>query len=180
MQLYQLKNNDMRKVLKLLSIVLILGILYLIYDDLAFDALQRADFAKIFVGYNGKTKLVCKKNFIGITTSGDFFELYMYSLGDVKINNNYPQFRNLENGTVTKETTIGKWRNCPINKGVIKLYRFTIGANNLNTSDCAILFKNEILNPRNFYSYISINDTEQYFFLYSSATNKLYYIRRKG
>ncbi|QJD96310.1 hypothetical protein HH214_10755 [Mucilaginibacter robiniae] len=169
----------MKKALKLLFVVVILGVLYLIYDDLSFDPLNRADFAKIFVGYNGKTKLDCKKDFTGITTSGGFFELYVYSLGDVKVNNNYPQFNNWENSTVTRETTIGKWRNCPINKDVIKLYRFTIGADNLNTSDCAISFKNEILNPRNFYSYISINDTEQYFFLYSSATNKFYYIRRK-
>jgi hypothetical protein len=180
MQLYQLKNNDMKKALKLLSVVLVLGILYLLYNEFAFNPLDKADFAKIFVGYNGKTKLVCKKDFIGITTSGDFFELYVYSLDDVMINNNYPQFSNWENSTITKQTTIGKWRNCPINKDVINLYRFTIGAQNLNTSDCGISFKNEILNPRNFYSYISISDTEQYFLLYSSATNKLYYIRRKG
>jgi len=170
----------MKKALKLLFVVLILGVLYLIYDDLSFDPLNRADFAKIFVGYNDKTKLLCKKDFIGITTRGDFFELYVYSLGNVKVKNDYPQFSNWENSTVTKETTIGKWQNCPINKDVIKLYRFTIGANNLNTSDCSISFKKEIQNPKNFYSYISINGTEQYFFLYSSATNKFYYIRRKG
>ncbi len=169
----------MKKAVKLLFIVFILGISYLIYDDLSFDPLSKADFAKIFVGYNGKTKVLCKKDFIGIATRGEFFELYEYSLDDVKIKNDYPLFINWENSNVTKETIIGKWQNCPINKDVMKLYRFTIGSENLNSSDCSILFKKEMLNPQNFYSYISISETEQYFFLYSSERNQLYYIRRR-
>ncbi|MXV15620.1 hypothetical protein [Hufsiella ginkgonis] len=170
----------MKKTFILLFVLLLLVASYLFYNEISFDPLKKVDFTSLFEGYKGNAKVLCKKDFIGITTSGDFFELYVYSLDDVKINNDYPQFSNWENSTATKETTIGKWRNCPINKDVINLYRFIIGANNLNTSDCGISFKNEILNPRNFYSYISISDTEQYFLLYSSATNKLYYIRRKG
>lgn len=57
---------------------------------------------------------------------------------------------------------------------------FLLTMNDLNGQACSSSFYKELDNPRNYYSYIYINELENYFLLYCVDKGYFYYIRYKG
>ncbi|HTD98015.1 MAG TPA: hypothetical protein VK668_01960 [Mucilaginibacter sp.] len=170
----------MKKVLLGFSFVIVLIISYLIYDELSFSPLKQNAFGKLFKGYVGIVEKSCSKDFLGISSRGEFFEIYLYKTNSVVINHDFPQITEWEDKEITNKSIVGKWKNCPLDSQTMKLYKFTLTSNNLNDLSCSNAFNKEILNPKNYYSYVYFNELEQYFLLYSTDKQELYYIRRKG
>ena len=97
------------------------------------------------------------------------------------INMDYPQIKSEWEGRKLDSTvSVSKWRNCPIDSVTTKLYMFLLTMNDFNGQACSSSFYKEVDNPRNYYSYIYINELENYFLLYCVDKGHFYYIRHKG
>lgn len=166
----------------LLGVLFIVAIIvsYLVYSEFSFTPLKEYDLQKLFKGYSGSFDKSCSKDFLGMSSKGELFEVYRYNIKGGVIDNDFPKLTEWENTEVTNETIVGKWKNCPLNYQTMKLYKFTLTSNNLDDVKCFSSFNKEILNPKNYYSFIHFNDLEQYFLLYCTDSQELYYIRRKG
>jgi len=70
--------------------------------------------------------------------------------------------------------------NCPLDSSTVKLYKSTLTVNNLDKIECCNSFNTNLSNSKNYYSYIYFNELEQYFLLYCTDKQELFYIRRRG
>jgi hypothetical protein len=152
----------------------------LIYDEFSFSPLKKNDLQKLFKGYDGSFHKVCSKDFLGISSKGELFDIFFYKLESAEIRTDFPQLSKWGNKEITNETLVGKWKNCPLDSLAMKLYEFTLTSNNLNEVKCSESLIAEIANPKNYYSYIHFNELEQYLLIYNTNKHELYYIRRKG
>jgi len=171
---------DMKKGFLILLVVIVVVISYLIYTEFSFSPLKENDFKKIFKGYVGNANKSCSKDFLGVSSKGELFEIYLYNTNNAIIDKYFPKINEWENKEITNESVIGKWMNCPLDSQTIELYKFTLTSNNLDDVKCSNSFSKEISNSKNYYSYIYFNELEQYFLLYCTDKQELYYIRRKG
>lgn len=170
----------MKKIFLSLLFIVILIISYLIYMEISFSPLKQNDFEKIFKGYVGSYNESCRKDFLGITSHGELFEIYLYNIKGAIIDKGFPKLNKWENEELSPESIVGKWENCPLDSQTMELYKFTLTSKNFDDVKCGNSFNNELLNPKNYYSYIYFNELEQYFLLYCSNKQELYYIRRRG
>lgn len=170
----------MKKVLLSVLFIVVIVASYLIYTEFSFSPLKKYDFQKLFKGYSGNFDKSCSKDFLGFNSKGELFEIYRYDIKGILIDKNFPKITEWENKEITNETVVGKWKNCPLDYQTMELYKFTLTSNNLDDVKCCNSFNKEILDPKNYYSFIHFNDLEQYFLLYCSNRQELYYMRRKG
>ncbi|WP_131539024.1 hypothetical protein [Pedobacter nototheniae] len=170
----------MKKVLLGVLFIVVIIASYLVYDELSFSPLKEKDFKTLFKGYIGQPKKICSKDFLGMSSHGELFEIYLYRMNNALINNDFPKLTEWEHNKITNETIVGKWKNCPLDYQTIELYKFTLISNNLDDVKCCNSFNKEILNPKNYYSFVHFNGLEQYFLIYCTDSQELYYIRRKG
>lgn len=170
----------MKKVLLSVLFIVVIVASCLVYSEFSFSPLKEHDLQKLFKEYNGSFDKSCSKDFLGMSFKGELFEVYRYSIKGGIIDNDFPKLTEWENKKVTNETIVGKWKNCPLDYQIMELYKFTLTSNNLDDVKCCSSFNKEILNPKNYYSFVHFNDLEQYFLLYCTDSQELYYIRRKG
>ncbi|MEO8666756.1 MAG: hypothetical protein ABI462_14790 [Ignavibacteria bacterium] len=170
----------MKKILLGLIFVAILGISYLVYTEFSFSPLKQNDFEKLFKGYVGSYNKSCRKDFLNATSHGELFEIYLYNVNGAVIDKNFPDINEWENKEITTDSVVGKWKTCPLDPETTELYKFTLTTNNLDEVKCSNSFNKELLNQKNYYSYVYFNELEQYFLLYCTDRQELYYIRRKG
>lgn len=171
----------MKKIL--IGVLFIVAIVtsYLIYNEYSFSPLKEKDFQKLFKGYKGNSKKACSKDFLGMSSHGELFEIYLYKLDNAVINKDFSKITIWERNKITDKTTVGNWSNCPLDYQTMELYKFTLTSNNLDDVKCFSSFNKEILNPKNYYSYVYFHQLgEEYFLLYCTDSRELYYIRRKG
>jgi hypothetical protein len=172
----------MRKKFLFIALLLVgIAVVYLYLKEVSFSPLKEKEFQMLFPNYTGSSKKVCSVDFIGLSSHDELFEFYSYKTGKVSIDTTYPKFVNeWEREELTTATLISKWKSCPIDTVAMKLYEFTLTANNLDEKECLSSFNKELSNPNNYYAYVYFNELEDYFLLYCSESEYLYYIRRKG
>ena len=170
----------MKKVLLGLLFVIVIAISYLIYTELSFSPLKEVDFQKLFKGYIGKPNKICRKDFIGISSHGEIFDMYVYSTKNALIDKDFPKITEWENKKLTNASVMGKWRNCPLDSQIIAFYEPIFGVRNFEDVKKYSSFKKDIINPDNYYSYVYFSEAEEYFLLYCTDRKELYYIRLKG
>jgi len=170
----------MKKVLLGILFIVVILASYLVYNELSFSPIKKNDLQKLFKGFNGGFYKSCSKDFLGVSSKGELFEIYRYNINGGIIDNDFPKLSEWESKEVTNKTIIGKWKNCPLDYRTMELYKFTLTSNNLDDVKCCNSFNKELLNPRNYYSFVHFNDLEQYFLLYCTDSQELYYLRRKG
>lgn len=171
---------DMKKMFLVLLFIIVAVISNLIYTDFSFSPLKEKEFKKLFKGYIGDPNKFCSKDFLGVSSKGELFDIYLYNTNNAIIDKDFPKIDEWGNKKITKESFICKWKNCPLDSQTMELYKFTLASNNLDEVKCSNTFNKEILNSKNYFSYIHFNELEQYFLLYCTDKQELYYIRRKG
>ncbi|MCE8464449.1 MULTISPECIES: hypothetical protein [Bacteroides] len=155
--------------------------LYLYIDEKTFTPLKEKEFKMIFFNYRDEAVKVCGVDFLGLNFKGELFDFYLYKMKNSSINMDYPQIKSEWEGRKLDSTvSVSKWRNCPIDSVTTKLYMFLLTMNDFNGQACSSSFYKELDNPRNYYSYIYINELENYFLLYCVDKGHFYYIRHKG
>lgn len=170
----------MKKILLSTLLIVLITVSYLFYDEFSFSPLNNSDFKKLFKEYDGSFEKHCSKNFLGINFRGELFDIFKYNTTNPIISKNFPEITEWENKMFTNETVVGKWMNCPIDHHTAELYKFVLTSNNFHEASCCSSFNKEILNSNNYYSYIYFNELEQYFLLFCTNSQELYYIRKKG
>lgn len=170
----------MKKTFLGLLLLTVIIVFYLIYTEFSFSPLKENDFQKLFKGYIGKAHKYCSKDFLGIGSHSELFEIYLYNITNAKIDKGFPKINEWENKEISSEAIVGKWKNCPLDTMAMRLFKFTLTSNNLDDVKCSSSFTKDILDPNNYYSYVYFNELEQYFILYCTDKQELYYIRRKG
>ena len=170
----------MKKALLGVLFIVVIIISYVVYKELSFSPLDKQDFQKLFNEYNGDFDKSCSKDFLDVSSNGELFEIYLYKIKGGVINKSLPEITEWEDKEITNEAKVGKWRNCPLDNQTNELYKFTITSNNFDNLKCFNHFNKELLNQKNYYSFIYFNELEQYFLLYCTESQELYYIRRKG
>ncbi len=170
----------MKRVLLYVIFLLSMIVLYLFYKEISYSPLKEDDFVKLFKGFCGNFDKSCSNDFLGISSKGELFEIYRYNIQGAQIDKDFPKITEWENKKITNEAVIGRWKNCPLDYKTLELYKFMLTSNNLDDIKCCNSFNKELLDIRNYYSFIHFNELEQYFLLYCSNSKSLYYIRRKG
>ena len=170
----------MKKILLGVLFILVFVITYFIYTEFSFTPLRKKDFQNLFKSDNISLNKSCYKDFIGASIHGELFEFYTYKTNGITIDKSYPIIAEWENKKITNTTVIGKWRNCPIDSQTTVLYEPILSVNNYDDSKCSSSFKNDIINPNNYYSYIYFSESEEYFLLYSVDRQELNYVRLNG
>lgn len=170
----------MKRILLILLSIIAIVVFYLAHTGYAYSPLNKSDFQKIFKGYTECPKKICSKDFLGISSHGELFEIYIYSAKNVLIDKDFPKITDWETKKITNDVLVGKWHNCPLDTLSMNLYKFTLTAHDFDDVKCCNSFNKNIVNAKNYYSYIYFNELEQYFLLYCTDKQELYYIRRKG
>lgn len=169
----------MKKFLFGLTAVFIMGVSYTVYTEMAYSPLDVTASKKLFQENTDFEKL-CDIDFLGVSSKGEFFELYKYSISKVEIDKLLPDAQVWENRELPKDAIIGKWKSCPLDSISSQLYEFTLTANNWREYECSSQLNEAFKDPNNYYSYIHLNELQQYFLLYCPNEEYLYYLRRKG
>jgi hypothetical protein len=170
----------MKKILLVVLFVIAILASYVVYKELIFSPLEEKDFKKIFKDYKGNFNKSCSEDFLDASSNGELFEIYLYKIKGGVINKSLLEITEWEDKEVTNEVKVGKWRNCPLDNQTNELFKFTLTTNNFDNLKCFNYFNKELLNQKNYYSFIYFSELEQYFLLYCTESQELYYIRRKG
>jgi len=165
----------MKKIL--LFIVLVIAIV-IISDELSFDPLSKDDLHKLFSDYSETPKMIMKNDFIGLSIHGEIFDMYCYMINNVKLNSNNFMISSWENKPIDNNTLIKSWKKTPIDLLDMKKNDMLF-VSNVKQKEWYKHFSNELFNSKNYYSYIYVDEDEQYFLLYVSHTKELYYFRKK-
>ncbi len=172
----------MKKYISILAVILlILGVFFIVINELTYNPLKEKDFKNLFPDYDGKAKKKCYVDYIGFNLHGDLFDISVYKLNDMTIDFQYPNFKNgWENiNTQDDKLVFSKWKKCPIDSFTsVKFDILTI--EDFSKKKCTYSFNSDLLNSKNYYSYVYINELEQYFCLYCPEKNYLYYVRKNG
>lgn len=160
-------------------IVVIVIVFYLMYNELTYSPLDKITSKNLF-NQSFDLKKLCSIDFLGFNLKGEFFELYKYGVIQVDIDSSFLNIQVWENKKLLKNTIIGKWKSCPLDSLTSQLYEFTLTVNDFNKWECSNSLNEALKDSRNYYSYIYINELEQYFFLYTPHEETFYYLRRKG
>lgn len=169
----------MKKFLFGVAAIVLVGVIYLVYTEMSYSPLDGAASERLFQEDRNLKKL-CDIDFLGLSSKGEFFELYKYGVGKAEIDESLPDIQVWENRELPKNVIIGKWKPCPLDSVPSQLYEFTLTANNWKEYECSSLLNEALKDPNNYYSYIHVNELQQYFLLYSPKEEALYYLRRKG
>ena len=156
-------------------------VFYLVYTELFYSPLDGAASKKLFKQSTNLEKL-CSIDFLGFNSKGEFFELYKYGTGDVQVDNSFQNIQVWENKELPKNIIIEKWKSCPLDSLSSQLYEFMLTANDFDKDkwECSNTLNEALKNSENYYSYIYVNELEQYFLLYNPKEKTLYYLRKKG
>ncbi len=169
----------MKKVLFGLIAIILIIVFYLVYTELTYSPLNETISKKLFNQSTDLDKL-CSIDFLGFNSKGEFFELYKYRVVEVEIDSLFFNIQFWENKELSKNTIIEKWKPCPLDSLTSQLYEFILTVNNFDKWECSNSLNEALKNSKNYYSYIYVNELEQYFLLYNPQEENLYYLRRKG
>lgn len=169
----------MKQLFYKLAGIIVLVIACLALYDLSYSPLHRVNTDKLFKEICNLKK-ICSVDFLGFNARGEFYEIYKYSVGRVEIDSSFPVLKSWENRELPEGAIVKKWQACPLDESSYQLYEFIFTVNNLDEKECSSKFNEALKGSQNYYSYIHINESEQYFLLYSSKEESLYYLRRKG
>lgn len=170
----------MKKMFFSVLLILAIGVSYLVYNEYSFSPLKERDFQNLFMGNKVTFDKSCSKDFLGIGLHGELFEIYRYKMTGVIIDKSFPKITEWEHKEIVENVIVEKWKSCPIDSQAIELYKFTLKVNDFDKESCFSSFNKEILNPKNYYTYVHFNDLEQYFLLYCTNSQDLYYLRKRG
>jgi len=178
---FPLIKNRMKRCLFLVLFFIFVAATCLYVDEASFSPLGDGEFKLLFPDYGGGAKKTCSIDFLGFNFKSEFFGLYSYRVGRITIDPTYPNSINeWENKKVNTDVLIPKWKKCPVDSATMKFYEFSLTANGSNKEKCNVAFLRDLNNPKSYYSYIYFNELENYFLLYCTESESLYYIRRKG
>ncbi len=168
------------KIFIIIIISIVFGIIfYVLYSNQIYNPLENHN-SKIFGIEDVKIEKLHQKDFLGVSAKNELFEIYLYKIENANINNSYPDFRIWEGKEVGKDNIILHWQNCPLDSQTINLFEFSLNYKDISSLNWAQNLLNETKNNENYYSYVHFSDLEQYFLLYCSTKNELFYIRKKG
>lgn len=171
----------MKKFLFIVLSLVVIVVVYLYFEEKSFSPLKEKEFQILFPNYKGISKKICGIDFIGLSFHNELFEFYLYKTDNASIDTSYPQFINeWEHKELANGVAFSKWKKGPIDTATMKLYEFSLTANNFDEKECSSSFNKALCNMKNYYAYVSFNELEQYFLLFCPDKQELYYIRRKG
>ena len=171
----------MKKYIYILVSILILGIGFLFINDFTYSPLKDSDFKKLFSDYNNNANKKCSIDFLGWSSEGAVFDLYVYEIKKGSVDTTYPNFKNgWKNINDLDDVVFSKWKKCPMDSLSSSRYNFTLTTEDFSKKECSQSFNNELNNPNSYYSYVYVSELEQYFFMYSPNKERLYYVRRRG
>ncbi len=145
-----------------------------------FYPFEKKDFECLFPFYNGSAKVIYHKDFIG-WSRGDYFEMFVYQLSDIRIDSSYPIVRQDWEYAILHDTTkVTGWINCPIDSTTQSEHdRELTWITDSEVRERKML-EQDMNDANNYYSSIYVSDLQKYFLLYCPSKNILYYIRQKG
>lgn len=161
-----------------ISLFLILGG-YIIVDYLTYSPLKEQEFKNLFPNYDYSGKIKKSVDFVGLSLHGELFDVFIYKLSKMDINNGYPSKNKWTNITTSEEFTISIWQKNPIDSLTFAKCKDIFELGNQSNRVYAS-FITELSNPANYYSYLYVNALEYYFFLYCPNKQHLYYVRKRG
>jgi len=163
-------------------IILLSGVTYIVIKELTYNPLKEKDFRILFPNYDGKAKKKCHLDFIGLSLHGELFDISLYKLNEMTINFQYPNFKNsYENLTMSNDDFFfSKWKKCPVDSLTFFRIKDILTIEDFSKKKCFSSFISDLENPKNYYSYLYINELEYYFYLFNSNMNYLYFVRKKG
>lgn len=171
----------MKKIKFIVLTCLVIGVIYLYLQSKLFSPLKEKEFNELFSNYDGSARKICYLDFLGFNCKGELSEAYLYDLGNLELNSDFPaNTKTWEYKEITDEVITSKWKNCPLDSESQKLYMITLLSAKFDEKECMSSFESEINNVKNYYSYISISESEQYFLLYCPQIHHLYYLRQRG
>lgn len=132
--------------------------IYCYIDILTFTPLKDKEFKKLFFSYE-EIKKKHSADYIGLSNHGELLEIYLFNTQKVILGINYPNYSSeWENEKINNETITSKWRNCPLDTTIYRLFKFALKSNDNNQNKCLKSFNMDLCNPDNFYSYVYFND----------------------
>ena len=172
----------MRKILFLiLAIIIVLLGVFLIWNETTYDPLTSGQAKEIFKGFNGKYHKTKSEDLIGLSTHGDYYDIYLYHFDDVIISSAFPLIhQKWEKHQIDSNTIIGKWTKCPTDSLSAKLNKSLLEVLSKSKEQWLKKFTTELSNQDNYYSYLYFDEGNQYFFLFCPKNKRLYYIRKNG
>jgi len=160
-----------KKIVLGILFLFVIGIVFLIYDELSYNPLKQDDFQKLFKEFNGSFEKTCSKDFIGLSIHGEIFDMYRYKIkGDIIIDKEFPKMTKWEGKEIIDEFVVEKWKNCPLNSKTRELYDM-LACSNFDNVKCCISFKKELLNPKNYYCYVDFAWEQYFYFIAQIAKN---------
>lgn len=164
----------------LLIVTIIVGWIWICFNEYSFSPLKQKDFKKLFNVHHKDPQKLCSKDFLGFSSKGESFEVYLYQANEIEFKQNFSDITEWEGRLITDSTIVSAWKQCPLDSQAISLYNFTLTVNDFDKLKCFNSFNKEKADPKNYYSFVHFNELEQYFMLYSVDRHELYYIRRRG
>lgn len=170
----------MKKIIIGLLVIVIIIATWIGYNEYSFSPLTQKEFKKLFSVYHEEPVKLCSKDFLGISSKGELFEVYLYQVNGVALKQNFSDMIAWEDKSITGSSIVCSWKKCPLDSQATSLYNFTLTAENFDSVECLRSFNKDKNDPKNYYSFVHFNEQEQYFMLYCVDKQELYYIRRRG
>ncbi|MGY0408657.1 MAG: hypothetical protein ACWIPJ_09955 [Polaribacter sp.] len=173
----------MKKLLYVLLFLILTIFVVFFINERTYNPLNESDFKLLFKNYNRNLKKDCNINFLGWNSKGEFFDFYSYySKKNILIDTiNYPKINSKwKNSDFTEDSFFSKWKETPVDSLHLIKLNSLLSLGNYNNHKCSNSFSNELNKKGNYYSYIYINELEEYLFLFNVKDNRFYYIRRRG
>lgn len=168
-----------KKIGYILLVGLVSIICYGVYNEIAYTPLKKKDFECLFPNYVN-ADVILHKDFIG-WSHGDYFELFVYRITNVKIDLNYPIIdRTWEYTILPDATETITWNNCPIDSISESKYERELTWIMNSKIDEGKMMQYELKDENNYYSCIYVSELQKYFILYNPSKGILYYIRQNG
>lgn len=168
--------------MKKIGYILLVGIVsimcYGVYGERAYTPLEKKDFECLSDYVSAD--VIHHKDFIG-WSHGDYFELFVYRITNVKIDLSYPIINRTWEHTILPDTTeTMTWSNCPMDSIIELKYEHELTWIMNSKRDEAKTIQCELKDENNYYSFIYVSELQKYFLLYNPSKGVLYYMRQNG
>lgn len=167
----------------LFTSLFIIGVILFI-DEISYNPLKKEDFKILFHNYESGFKKQCDIDFLGWNSKGEFFDFYSYKTNtSIKENNfiGYPNFDfKWKNVDASDESVYSRWKKTPIDTISASKLKELLFLEDYDKYECSKLFKKQLTEQGNYYSYYYVNELEQYLFLITLEKKQLYYLRKRG
>jgi len=169
----------MKRIALIVASVLVMGLLYLVFDDYSFDPLRASGLKKVFNG-DCTAKKICSKDLIGFSIRGEYFDVYRYDMHNCAVDTSEIVCDIWENHQLRSSNNTVKWKNCPPDSITTESFRSILSQTSIDAINCSELDLIDLDNSDNFYLAIDDNYTRQFFLLFSPEIGHLIYVRKNG